>query len=345
MSQRSSKPEQARKVTGTSRRANEFIEWRFAGDAWRGCFENTSASGFCLEWIDSRSNERRACRPVIEEAGYEVWIQLRGACKVYSARESVSLPSEAWCAASLGSPEGRRIQFLSSRSAALRLWFGASFMARHLGGEFPQPSQASKVVGPCGKMAASGLSLQNVRFLSMRAHSRLVLLRQQPPLDPLLIHPWLVARAIDLMSLFLFERGALNSVEGSGPGIVRSRLEPILGAMEADPASVPSLDAMAAQLEMSRFHLCRLFHQELGKPLRKHLQELRLKKAASLIQAGWEPSSASLAVGYRSLAYFRSAFRKAFGSDPNENDPMLPERNSEKERPDAPSRPPLPKSL
>ena len=80
-----------------------------------------------------------------------------------------------------------------------------------------------------------------------------------------------------------------------------------------------TLDDVAGVVNMSNAHLCRLFKRQTGNNIFEYINVLRMKKAASLIEAG-ETYMREVAstVGIDDQFYFTRLFRKHFGMPPSE---------------------------
>lgn len=78
-----------------------------------------------------------------------------------------------------------------------------------------------------------------------------------------------------------------------------------------------SLDILAANLNMSKYHLHRSFKQATGRTPTEYIHEVRVKAAAQLIQLNHlDITTAAFQVGYGSLNTFRRSFQKHFGQNP-----------------------------
>ena len=87
---------------------------------------------------------------------------------------------------------------------------------------------------------------------------------------------------------------------------------------DAELATRP-LAELAAQLNCSERHFSRLFRVEVGVPLRRRQNELRLQWAQQLlVDADIRVVDVARESGYRSLALFNSMFKKHFGLTPSE---------------------------
>jgi AraC family transcriptional regulator len=79
-----------------------------------------------------------------------------------------------------------------------------------------------------------------------------------------------------------------------------------------------SLDLLAEQFSVSKYHLNRLFYAQTGMNLGEFMQRRRMELAYELIRSqDLSVIDAALKVGYGSPASFSRAFRKLFGIEPN----------------------------
>lgn len=84
-------------------------------------------------------------------------------------------------------------------------------------------------------------------------------------------------------------------------------------------ASPISLELLAEQVGVSKFHLGRIFHAATGLQLGEFIQRRRLERAYRLLSAGkGTVIEVALNVGYESHSAFSRAFGKAFGLSPSE---------------------------
>jgi AraC-like DNA-binding protein/NAD(P)H-dependent FMN reductase len=80
-----------------------------------------------------------------------------------------------------------------------------------------------------------------------------------------------------------------------------------------------TLDAVARQAYMSRFHFSRSFKQATGTRFMDFLRTVRLAEACELLARSDQPvTSIAFGVGYRDLSHFERVFKKEFGYPPSE---------------------------
>ena len=80
----------------------------------------------------------------------------------------------------------------------------------------------------------------------------------------------------------------------------------------------PSLEEIAAELNYSPFHLCRIFRKYTGQSIRRYLNHLRLRASLEYVtQANMDLTSLALKMGFATHSHFTEAFRKTFGTPPS----------------------------
>jgi two-component system response regulator YesN len=108
--------------------------------------------------------------------------------------------------------------------------------------------------------------------------------------------------------------GIEDSVRPIHPSIRRA-----LAFMSEHFAEAITLAEVASEADLSRFHFCRLFHQEMGVPFHEHLHRLRLRRATTLLgDRSLKVSEIAYAVGFTDLSHFDRTFRRILGRSPSE---------------------------
>lgn len=88
-------------------------------------------------------------------------------------------------------------------------------------------------------------------------------------------------------------------------------------ALIADEYAEPlTLDRLAAEAGLSRFHLSRLFQRRYGLPPHAYQLRLRLAEARRLIAAGEPVAEVAVAVGFVDQSHLGRRFKAAFGITP-----------------------------
>ena len=77
-----------------------------------------------------------------------------------------------------------------------------------------------------------------------------------------------------------------------------------------------SVDVLAAQAFLSRYHFMRLFKQQTGTTVHSYIRQKRLLYAARLIREGIPAGQAASQCGFNDYSVFNRAFRECFGIRP-----------------------------
>ena len=77
-----------------------------------------------------------------------------------------------------------------------------------------------------------------------------------------------------------------------------------------------SVDVLAAQVFLSRYHFMRLFKQQTGTTVHSYIRQKRLLYAARLIREGVPAGQAASQCGFNDYSVFNRAFRECFGIRP-----------------------------
>ena len=77
-----------------------------------------------------------------------------------------------------------------------------------------------------------------------------------------------------------------------------------------------SIDVLAAQAFLSRYHFMRLFKQQTGTTVHSYIRQKRLLYAARLIREGIPAGQAASQCGFNDYSVFNRAFRECFGIRP-----------------------------
>ena len=91
----------------------------------------------------------------------------------------------------------------------------------------------------------------------------------------------------------------------------------------------PSVRDIATEINISPDHLSRLFRKQFGVPLKKFIQEQRLRYARNLLIEGNTPKHIAYIMHYASESHFISSFRTHYGVTPRQFLIMYRSHNSQ----------------
>lgn len=99
----------------------------------------------------------------------------------------------------------------------------------------------------------------------------------------------------------------------------RRRVTEVARYLDNAYAEPITLDQMAEQANLSRFHFIRVFRQVVGESPRAYLIAARLRAAADRLMETREPViSVALNSGFNDISHFTNSFRRAFGLSPRQ---------------------------
>lgn len=86
-----------------------------------------------------------------------------------------------------------------------------------------------------------------------------------------------------------------------------------------EPARMPSIDTLAASLNMSPSHLRHIVKQRTGVSFRRYVRTLRLRRARQLLQETfWIVKQVMLEVGVSDHSHFAKDYKNEFGESPTQ---------------------------
>jgi AraC-like DNA-binding protein len=109
-----------------------------------------------------------------------------------------------------------------------------------------------------------------------------------------------------------------SSMNESEPRARDPRVRRALRFIDASFAEPLTIERIAREAGMSRFHFSRLFREELAQAPYQYLSQVRLSRSAELLRGGAGVTEVAIRVGLGDPSRFASAFRRRFGVTPSE---------------------------
>lgn len=123
-----------------------------------------------------------------------------------------------------------------------------------------------------------------------------------------------------LSAYLLLVRDALSEAreeDGGAQKVLPAPVREIRRYIETNYASVPSVEALAAQFYYSREYVTRLFRRYYNLSPGEYLEQCRIRAAERRIADGEKIADVCFGVGYRSISAFSAAFRRVTGRAPS----------------------------
>jgi AraC-like DNA-binding protein len=155
---------------------------------------------------------------------------------------------------------------------------------------------------------------------SFARHRQIVEYARRADADPVLIEESISMLLIGLMRAAYASRGSRSPRPSSDPRGARRRRD-CAGAARlvllARFRERITLDALAREVGVSGYHLCRIFRAHVGESIHQYLTDLRLRASLDALCEGKSPlAMLALDCGFSSQAHFTGAFAKRFGCTP-----------------------------
>lgn len=94
------------------------------------------------------------------------------------------------------------------------------------------------------------------------------------------------------------------------------QLKSVIAFLNSHYTESLSLDELEKQFFISKYHLCRLFHQNTGLTIHQYLTRKRLTLAGELASDGKSLSEAAALAGFSDYSSFYRAYKKEYGQKP-----------------------------
>jgi AraC-like DNA-binding protein len=86
--------------------------------------------------------------------------------------------------------------------------------------------------------------------------------------------------------------------------------------LQAQLAAPPSLEALAAAVNLSPFHFARVFRRATGMPPHTWLMQQRIARARALLQSGCLPLEVAMQLGFADQSHLSRQFKQVYGVGP-----------------------------
>ena len=117
------------------------------------------------------------------------------------------------------------------------------------------------------------------------------------------------------MMMLLSQRHAAVQINGS-PGKEHRAVVMAKELLHAQLAAPPSLEELAAAVNLSPFHFARVFRRATGMPPHTWLMQQRIATARGLLQSGCLPVEVAMQLGFADQSHLSRQFKQVYGVGP-----------------------------
>ncbi|VVP13621.1 HTH-type transcriptional activator Btr [Pseudomonas fluorescens] len=117
------------------------------------------------------------------------------------------------------------------------------------------------------------------------------------------------------MMLSLLQRHAAVPIAGK-PGKEHRAVTLAKELLQAHLAAPPSLEELAAAVNLSPFHFARVFRRATGMPPHTWLMQQRIARARALLQGGCLPLEVATQLGFADQSHLSRQFKQVYGVGP-----------------------------
>lgn len=122
--------------------------------------------------------------------------------------------------------------------------------------------------------------------------------------------PVIISTIIEILYL-------INEVSDFKPSAIEPpHIKRVMNYIITNLSSDISLDTLANEFYVSKYHLCNIFKKFTGLTIGEYITQKRLSLAEDLVKEGESLSDAALKVGFKSYSSFYKAYKKSYGKIP-----------------------------
>lgn len=134
-------------------------------------------------------------------------------------------------------------------------------------------------------------------------------------LDPTAASPQIVSRLFELLLVELMQSYEATLLQADVPALPSAQVAAAMGFIERNACDC-TLDDLARHLHLSPNYASALLKRQTGRTFMQLVQESRLARAATLLDAGATAEVAAHEAGYANMSFFYKKFAERYGCTP-----------------------------
>ena len=287
--------------------------WKRHGAGWLPVFGSIDQLGFSIEWHDIKSSDPIDWEQSFHPKSLEICLNLLGEGEVTCGRDRLKFTEGTvgfYCSA--GTPiRARRKAGQQHQFVTVEVSF--DFLGTNL------PMKSGNLHAAIQSSLGAGRSKSAVSAVQRMtaSHQQLVKQLRQPPVVAAALPLWYRGKVLELISEFLFTAPTEDLFCTRQKRVAIDRVERVTEILRSDLVEPPNLDSIAREVGCSPYYLSRIFSQEMKMTIPQYLRQIRIEKAAELLESGkFNVTEAAMEVGYNSVSHFSQAFCQTMGCCP-----------------------------
>jgi AraC-like DNA-binding protein len=297
---------------GEKKSAGQFSEaavWAQAHGEWRRIYGDYDACGVSMEWHEFSLGQNLSIAESVHPGSLELCLNLEGVMEIPTQAKVVRAGECAWYAAESG---WKACRLASQRHLFVTVEINPAWLTENL-----QESERGALHKELGEfLDGKRKGLLRTGVLSRRCGHLLRTLETAGP-PGVARRLWLQSRFWEILCSELFPPLENTSTVSRAQRTARQLADKTRAILAENLEEPPSLQELARRVGCSPFHLSRLFTQATGQTITRYVRQLRLERAAELLESGrFNVTETALEVGYSSLSHFSKAFAEHFGHCP-----------------------------
>lgn len=292
----------------------EVDAWRDVGKGWQPLFGSFHGAGYSIEWHDFFAKREFDWAASFHPGCVEICLNLAGHGVVECQHRRMEFTPNTVGFYHRKDEPLTAVRAANEQHQFLTVEFSTSFLAKHLAGMEPMLHplvRAAMADRPCELVSGATVRLT-------AAQQQLIATLRQPPVYAAAQPLWYQCKALELAVTFLLQPPPETEMFCSRQQrLAQERVEQVIFLLKQNLAEPPTLEELGKKIGCSHFYLSRIFSAQTGHTITQHLRQLRMERAAVLLQAReLNVTETALEVGYNSLSHFSAAFHETFGCCP-----------------------------
>ena len=292
---------------------SEAGAWSAIGNGWRQLHGSFQQLGVSFEWHDFECDEELDWARSFHPDSVEVCLNMAGTGRIVHQKTTTDFVPLTAGFYRQGSSPLTAIRGGGEQHQFITIEFSQAFLKQHLSGQPDLHPLVKLAVENGNDVSGVGPAVRLSSELQQLAGSL-----RHPPALASAQNLWYHSKALELaVAFFFFQSDDKELFCVRQKRLAQERVGRAIAVLQKNLTEPPTLEELGREVGCSPFHLSRTFSAETGMTIPQYVRQLRMEKAAELLQSGrYNVTEAAMEVGYNSLSHFSQAFHETFGCCP-----------------------------